>query len=99
MNPLRLYALTVLPVLALVIAGLPLCAAEVSKKAIAPQGAYVAPDLSTYDCAEMDKAPARRTLHIGQVIEGAYYEWNQTYVSIGANETTPGHLACISLLK
>jgi V8-like Glu-specific endopeptidase len=96
MNSLLRFASICLSVVAV---GLPLAAAEVSKKAIVPQGTYVAADMSAYGCARLPNAVERRTLHIGQIIEGTYYEWQQSYVSTAADEPVPYHLACISLLK
>ncbi len=80
--------------LALLTGGHTLSAAEV-----APRDVYTAPDMSAYDCSTLDKALQRRTLHIGQVIEGTYYEWDQTYVARTAEEAAPTSIACISLLR
>ncbi|MHB1206930.1 MAG: trypsin-like serine peptidase [Rhodospirillaceae bacterium] len=51
-----------------------------------------AADISHYDCAAAAGPAAKRALHIGQVIQGRYYEWNEIYG--GDNGET---LLCVSL--
>ncbi len=60
----------------LVIAAVPALAAAEDPRAPVP----VTPaDVSHYDCAAAAGSGAKRALHIGQVILGRYYEWNETY--------------------
>ncbi len=51
-----------------------------------------AADVSHYDCAAAAGVAATRSLHIGQVIQGRYYEWNEIYGG-DAGET----LLCVSM--
>jgi V8-like Glu-specific endopeptidase len=51
------------------------------------------PDLSHYDCSAVAGTARKNTLHIGQVINNRYYEWNEIYAVTGDQQT----LLCISL--
>ena len=53
------------------------------------------PDLSAYDCAAVTPAATVETRRIGQVINGAYNEWNEVYVMKDGQR----HLGCIALLR
>jgi V8-like Glu-specific endopeptidase len=53
------------------------------------------PDMSAYNCADAATAATGETRHIGQFINGRYYEWNE--LRSGAGNTQ--RLTCISLIK
>ena len=53
------------------------------------------PDLSAYNCAEVSPTNTTATRHIGQVIKGAYNEWQEYYVGAGDQQ----RLACIGLMR
>ncbi len=53
------------------------------------------PDLSAYDCASVDKATAPSERHMGQVIQGQYYDWHAIYGTVGGKP----RLICISVDK
>lgn len=53
------------------------------------------PDLSAYDCAAVTPAATVETRQIGQVINGAYNEWNEVYVMKDGQR----RLGCIGLLR
>jgi V8-like Glu-specific endopeptidase len=52
-----------------------------------------APDLSHYDCSTAAAPGAKNALHIGQVINNRYYEWNEIYAVDGGQQ----NLLCVSL--
>lgn len=57
-----------------------------------------AADISHYDCAAAAGPAAKRALHIGQVIQGRYYEWNEIYGGDGGAGGDGGEtLLCVSL--
>ncbi|MSO72016.1 MAG: trypsin-like serine protease [Rhodospirillaceae bacterium] len=53
------------------------------------------PDMSSYDCAAVPQAAPADTRHIGQVINGSYNEWYESFVRADAQP----RLACISLVR
>jgi len=57
------------------------------------QNAPRLPDLASYNCALTPQASSTR--HIGQVINGHYNEWYESFVDIAGKE----QLACISVMR
>ncbi len=53
------------------------------------------PDLTAYDCSAVSQATAATTLHIGQVVNGTYNEWYESYVTVNGQQ----RLACLSLIR
>ena len=53
------------------------------------------PDMSAYDCAAVSQAAPADTRHIGQVINGGYSEWYESFIIAGGQP----RLACISLVR
>jgi V8-like Glu-specific endopeptidase len=81
--------LTGLMVAGWVLAAHPACAAA---EAPGTPVTVRAADISHYDCAAAAGAAAKRSLHIGQVIQNRYYEWNEIY---GGDDGET--LLCVSL--
>lgn len=53
------------------------------------------PDMASYNCAAAAADTTATVRHIGQFIQGQYYEWHEIYVLTDAIQ----RLACISLLR
>ena len=52
------------------------------------------PNLSSYNCTDVDAANAAGVRHMGQVINGRYHEWHESYSIFDGKQ----RLACISLI-
>ncbi len=75
-----------------------LAIALVTTSAFAQSPPTRSPNFAGYDCSAVAKAPAGSvvtTQHIGQVIKGKYFEWNE--YAIATNGGAP-QLACISVI-
>ncbi len=53
------------------------------------------PDLSSYDCAAVNTAPAAEVRHLGQWVKGKFFEWHEIYLTVGGK----AKLACIAQVK